>query len=333
MNCFDNLIGISRTCNRPSPLSNLYLQDLHGMKLSIPEAATDSETMSGIQLIDEKIKYVQEFMKAQLRITLQDKININSIIENDSVGYYQPNNKIVPLEIGRLKGIKLRIQYYPYLEFFLSKVYLKLKDVVTTKIFVYDLSTGNKLDEIDITTVANTPTPVLVSKAYQTLKQNTELFICYDAGISDTYESTISRTSCYSCYNSSYINRYVEFTGASMDDSLEILEKNIMTSTFTYGLSLEYSLACSVEPFICNMGNVIAWPMLHKVGSEVMKEVIYGRRLNSIINIDKDKNTEMMTSYENEFMASWGAYLNNIKTPKDICFSCNSRIKKQVLIP
>lgn len=303
------------------------------MTLSIPNAAIDYDTMSGVKLIDEKISYVQEFMKAQLRNQIQNKININSIIENDTVGFYQDNLKIVPLEVGKLKGIKLRINNYPYLEFFLSRVYLKLKDAVTTKIFIYDLMSDTKLDEIEITTIAKIPTPLLVGKSYPTLKQNTELFICFDAGVSDTYETNISKSGCYSCHNNSYTNRYIQFTGAAIDESAEKIDSNILSSSGTNGLSLEYSLNCSVEPFICNMGNFMAWSMLHKVGSEIMKEAIYGRRLNSIITIDRDKNIEMMNLYENEFMASWGAFLNNIQTPTDICFNCNSRIKKSVAIP
>jgi hypothetical protein len=81
------------------------------------------------------------------------------------------------------------------------------------------------------------------------------------------------------------------------------------------------------------MGNQIAWPLLHKVGSELMKELAASRRLNSIINIDKGTNELLQKEYEDEYMASMSALLNNMKVPNDICFNCNSKVRKAVAIP
>lgn len=334
MDCFDNLIGIHRTCSEVTPSSGLYIQDLPGVNLSVANAATDNETMSGVKLIEEKIEFAQNAIAAQLRNQLADKLKINSIIQNDTLGYYYDNLRVISSEADKLKGIKIKTTQYPNLELFISKIYLKLDQSVTTNIYIYDLMNDNLLDTFEVTTVANVPTAVLVNKGYPTLKQQIQLFICIDSGVANTFETSLTPTgTCYSCNGGSYSNRYLQVTGGSIDSSAQKIDSNIAANTGTNGLSLDYSLNCSIEPFICNMGNQLAWPMLHKVGSELMKELIYSRRLNSIINIDKGTNQSLMEAFDAEYMASMSAILNNLKVPNDMCFQCNSRIKKAIAIP
>lgn len=333
MDCLDNIIGIHRNCNEVEPTSGLWIQNLEGMNMSVVNAAVDNETISGVTLIEEKITHAQNAIVAQIRTQLANKVKVGSIIESDTIGFYKDNLRVVAAESGKLKGIKIRIDNYPHLEFFLSKIFLKLSQSLATEIYIYDLLSDTLLDTIEITTEAKKAKAVLVNKAYQTNKQRLHLFICIDAGVSDTYQTNLSNAGCASCYDSGYGNKYISFSGSSIDSGDQVIDSNLSSNSGTSGLSLEYSLTCSVEPFICSMGNIIAWPLLHKVGAEIMKELQASRRLNSIVNIDSDLNQILQERWENEYMASMGAILNNIQVPNDICFNCNSRLKKAVAIP
>lgn len=333
MDCFDNLIGIHRNCGETTPSSNLYIQDLPGITLSVANLGMDDETISGLKLIESRITHAQNAIISHVRNQISDKIRFNSVIQNDSIGYYRDNLRLVTAESGKLKGIRVKISQYPYMEFYISRLWLKLAANVTTKIYVYDLMTDTKLDEFDITTVAKTPVSVLVNKGYLTNKQRLHLFIGIDAGVADTYEADFSKANCSSCNGSDYTNKYVSFYGASIDDSAQKLDQNVRGNSGTSGLSLEYSLNCSVEPFICNMGNILAWSLLHKAGAEIMKELIASRRLNSIVNIDRGTNESLRDEYEAEYMASMSGILNNLQLPNDICFRCNSKVRKSVAIP
>jgi hypothetical protein len=161
MNCLDNVIGIDRKCTPVTPSSGLYIQDLPGISLKIANAAIDEETVSGISLIEEKISFAQNAILAQLRNSLANKVRVKSIIENDTIGYYQNNLQPIPLEAGKYKGIKASINNYPHLDFFIGKIYLQLNAVVTTNILIIDLMTGEILDTLPITTTANIPTAVI----------------------------------------------------------------------------------------------------------------------------------------------------------------------------
>lgn len=333
MDCYDNLIGIHNQCTPVVPSSGFYIQDLPGINLKVANAAIDGETKSGLTLIQEKMTFAQNVIVAHIKTQASSKLRATSILSNETVGYYKDNLVSVATESGKLKGIKIKANQFPYLEFFISKLYLKLSAAVTTNIYVYDLMNDTLLDTIPITTVAKTPTVVLLNKGYLTNKQRLHLFIGIDSDVASTYETNLMPSGCHSCNGGVYSNRYVSFSGASIGSAAQKIETNISSNSGTNGLSIEYSLNCSIEPFVCNMGNQIAWALLHKTGAEIMKELIVSRRLNSIVNIDKGTNESLRDEYEAEYMASMSALLDNMKFPTDICFSCNSRIRKTVAIP
>lgn len=334
MNCLNGLIGIHRTCDSVSPSSGLYIQDLSGITLSVANAGTDNETMSGVKLIENCIEFAQNAILNQVRTQLANKIKVGSIISNDTIGYDQDNLKVVPAEVDKYKGIKIRISEYPYLEFYIHKIGLKLSQSIATEIKVFDLMSDTELDSFDITTVAKNRTYAIVNKAYPTYKQKLNLFIGIDSGVADTYQTHITPSmGCYSCGDGNYSNKYLQVTGVQMDQSSQKIDSSLSGNSGTSGISLDYSLNCSLEPFLCSMGNQLAWPILHKAGAELLKRVKYSRRENSVVNVDNGNNEELITMFENEYMASMSALLNNIKMPNDICFECNSRIRKTVSIP
>lgn len=334
MNCLDNLIGIRKTCSATDPSSGLYINDLPFISLKVADAAVNEETISGVKLLEGIIAFSQNKMLAQIRNHLASKMLINIVIENDTVGYYKSNLTLINSEAEKYKGIKLRIDSYPSLDIFIGKIYLKLSQSITTNIYVIDLMDGIILDTLPITTVANVPTAIIVNKSYPTNRQRTSLFICIDSSISNTYETNLgSLKGCSSCSGGGYSNKYISFSGAQLDSALQKIDSNIQSNDGSNGISIEYSLSCSPESFICSMGNQLAWPLLHDVGAEVMRRLKFTTRLNSIVTIHGKDNEELRKEFEIEFMSTMSALLDNIKLPNDICFSCNSKIKKVTQIP
>lgn len=334
MNCLDNLIGIDKICSPVAPSSGLYINSLPFISLKVADAAINEERISGVKLIEEIITFSQNKILAQIRNHLSSKILLNSVIENDTIGYYRSNLMIVPSEINKLKGVKALIYNYPSLDIFLSKIYLKLSQSITTSIFIIDLMTGEVLDTLPITTMANIPTAILVNKSYPTNGQRTSLFIAIDSSVSSTYETNVGNINgCMTCGIEGYSNKYILFNGGQLDNSLQKIESNVQSNTGTNGLSIEYSLNCSPESFICNMASQLAWPLLHDVGAEIMRRLKYTTRLNSIVTIHGKDNEDLRKEFDDEFMSSLSALLMNLKLPNDVCFQCNSKIKRVVSIP
>ncbi len=336
MNCLDNLIGINNICTPVTPSSGLYIQNLPGITLSTANAATNNETQSGVKLLQDIITFSQNKLVNQIRNQIKDRVLINSVIGNDIIGFYKSNMTPVSLEAGKLKGIKIRIDHYPSLDLYIGKIYLKLSTVQTIDVLIIDFMTGEILDTLPITTVANVPTAIIVNKSYPTNGQRTCIGIAIDSEISSTFQTSVSNTTlggCASCNESSYSNKYLTVSGFQMDDSLQKIESNTIANEGTNGLSIEYSLNCSVENFICSMAGNLAWPLLHDVGAELMRRLKYTERLNSIVLINGKNNEDLRAEFDAEYMSTMSALLDNIKMPNDICFNCNSTVRKVTQIP
>ncbi len=337
MECLKDLVGIKNICDTPVSKSGLWIQDLQGFSLKLADAAVNEETISGIQLINDKYNKAQQSILAQFRNQFEDKIRANSIIENEVIGYYPSRIKSISANNTFLKGVRIEIRDYAYLEIYISQIALFFKDsIADANIYIYNLMNGQLLDTFTIITIAEQPTYISINKAYPTNKQRLSLFICFDAGLSDVFESSVfnvDNVNCSHCKDGMQSNRYAYVSGAKIDKALQKISGNIISNSGTSGMSLDYSINCNIDNLLCSVAGKFAWPLLHKWGAEILAELQYSRRLNSIITIDKKDNEALRMEYENEYMSSMNAIFNNIKLPSDICFSCNSSIKKVVRIP
>lgn len=339
MNCLDNIIGVAEKCTTgTAPVSGLFVNDLPHITISLADAGVNDETESGIKLIENKINFSQRTIAEEIRNFLLPKIKTNSIVENDNVGFYRDDLKAVASEAGQLKGIQLRIDEFPYLKLYVHSITLQLDAAVTTDIKVFDLITDTLLDTISITTVADVPTEVIVQKEYLANKQRLNLLFAIDAGVAGTFQTTtspVSNNDCFDCGRRHHTirNPFVFTKGVKIDDSLQKIQRNLKGIAGTNGLSIHYGLSCHLEPFICNMANVLAWPLLHKVGAELMLELQLSNRLNSIVLIYDETNEFLQQYFDGKYRESMDSILDTIVLPQDMCFTCNQQISTAVHLP
>lgn len=338
LSCLDNLIGIRGECGTPTtPSSGIYVQDIPFINIKTADAGINEEMVSGFELIQEKMAFAKKLIVDDVRNFFAPKIKMDSVIENETIGYFRDNLELIASEPGYYKGINIRVDQYPYLEFYLSSVTLHLDAAVTTNIYIMDLISGTILDTISITTVANVPTEKIINKSYRTGKQRMNLFICYDSGVAGSYATFITQGTgsgeCASCGTSKYSNQYVKAYPKKLSTSASKIFDNLEGVSDTGGMSLAYSLNCVIEPYLCTVANQIALPVLYKGASELMKELKYSRRLNSIVIVHSKDIDALQIEYENEYQTRMQRFLSSARLPNDICFSCVSRISTSVRIP
>lgn len=338
VSCLNNVIGIDKQCATVTPTSGLFINDLTSIDLEVGNAVTNSEEWSGVDTIQKIIDYTKEKMVQDFRTLVQPNARVNSVIQNDTVGYYLENLQPIALEAGQYKGIRVQVDESPYMEFYVNSITLQLDAVVATNILVFDLITGLQIGtSIPITTVANTPTEVIVNRTYTTEGQKTHLLFVIDSGLAGTFNSQVypgGIGSCGTCKNRTQVgNIYATFDGADIDQLLTLIDSNVTSIGNTNGMSINYSLTCSVDNLICNMANMLAWGLLHKSGANLMREVQYSRRLNSIVTIHADDAVALRAEWDQEYVDTMNSVLSNLKLPADICFQCNDRIGKAIQIP
>lgn len=328
MSCFDNIIGIKRTCDSTEPVSGLYLNDLAGLTIRDADAAISDEYASSLRMIKAKINLATNLVKNHLRAG-STKLLARTTIENGVVGIYQ-ENKIILSENGKLKGIQIRLKNYPYFSILISSISFYAHETKNINVYIYDLVTGQKLDTFPVSTTAGQVVSIVVNKKYGVESKTIELFICTDSDISFN-QATLSKGHCNGCSNT-FSNAYT-YLSYSETSATEVISANLQGGQSTGGISVSYSLECSLDTFICSMAGTLGMPILYKTASLVLEEMVVSKRQNAVIGVYKEDHEELMAKYESEFISSMGAIFNNMKTPNDICFHCNSSIKTVAFAP
>jgi len=331
MTCLSELIGIKKACTDIEPLTGLYVNDLPMMSLKLADAAANSEKVNGINLIQDRIAFAERYLSNDIRNFMQDKFVINSILEQTTLGIYDEDNETISSS-NKLRGIKIIVREDPFLNINISRIGLRLDSVVTTNVLIYDLYKNELLYTLPITTVADEITYIEINKKIPTNKQRRSLFICIDANVADQYEAAVydSGIGCISCHKDKYLS-YA--TSGTLDNALSKTEANFVASNSTGGLTVDYTIECDLENYICSMGTTLAWPLLYKTGHLIMQELEHSPQLNTIVMINSGKNKEISDYYEAEYIKSLNQITMNIKTPKDICFQCAPKIRKVTQIP
>jgi hypothetical protein len=321
MNCFDKLVGVANVCGNST--SGLYLNDLPAISVQNADATIDNEYYSGVQLLQRKIDFAQNACINFVRQQAITKLRSKTMINNDVIGVYKEGlNAIANYE----QGIRIKMTNYSYVELYVNTITCNVQYDGDFDLNVYDVITGNLLDSFSSTSISGEYTNISVNKSYPANKQNIDIVFVIDASIGKSQKTDLRNNYCSDCYNS-YSNGFATISGVSIQSGKYKQISN------TNGLSINYSISCSVEPFICSMGNLLSWAIMHKAGAEVVKEMKYSNRLNNVVLLNRDNFDELIEAYETEYMSSLSGVLNSLTYPKDYCFECNSNIKQLVQVP
>ncbi len=334
VDCLKNVVGIDHTDNNDNPSSGLYMSTLEGIELNVADKSHPDKSKTGKNLIQQKIDEAGLEVKNRINDHIKPYMVKRSVLRNNNVGHYKPNLEAVSSESGVLKGIFIDIDRSPYLEFYLNTITIQLDSDVSVDVEVWDLMTGKKLDTITISAKQDEHTKSVVNNSYVTDGQRTQLFIGYDAGVAGTYETHIHKTmaGCRSC-DRYYSNEFGTFSGQKIKKSDSKIQDNLDPINGSAGLSLDYSISCTAEQFVCNMANQIAWPMRYKAAQRIMLEMQVSKRLNSIVNIHGDTADFLQQFFEGRYEESMERVLQNMVIPADFCFACNQQIKNATRIP
>lgn len=335
--CLSNLIGIRRPCgDTPASDSGIYLQDLPYINIKTADAIL-TDQQSGLDLLQQKLNFATENLQNDFVSKLFPRFAQNSVIENQTAGYYQNN---MPLNSGipsTLKGIQLKVMQYPYLSLFLSSVSIFVNHTGQVPIYVYDLIQGKQLDVINVDAVAGEIVQVDIFKKYSTNGQTLNIFIGYDSTGIDSYNSYIfsqGYPGCRACPSyRSYGNRYVWMYSKSIPTTAQKIETNLNSLNDTGGISIMYSLTCTIDRFLCSIKNTLAMPLLYRTAVEILREVKTSSRINSLVVLKKEEVDDLIEWYDGEYHKTLSTVLQNLSLPKDICFTCNRAIRTGVIAP
>lgn len=341
--CFENLVGIRTECGDQTPSdSELYIQDLSFIDLKLADAIV-SDQDSGVQLLRDLYSRAVNYLINDIRVRMNPYFKQGSVLENNTVGYYAYQRNIINGSAGVYKGIQLQVRDLTYLDLFFSSLSIWVDYSGDIDIEVWNLTTGKLLDTIPVTTVAGVQQVIPTTyKKYANNGQNLNLFIGYNSTGINSYQANIynylipfSYGSCVTCLNPVgwFRNRYVWILQQSIPAASDKIQGNLNSSTDTGGLSVTYSLQCSMEKWLCQMRNQYAYALMHRWGVEVLKEASMSNRLNSLVVLNKDAKQALQLDFEEIYQKSMQNSFRNIRLPNDVCFNCNKHVLTGIAMP
>lgn len=335
--CLENLIGIVRPCgDTPPSESGLYLQDLPEITIKNAEAIiTDQD--SGLELLQNKLAFATEYLNTDFVTKLYPRFAQNSILENQTAGFYQNNKPLNQGISGSLKGVQLKVMEYPYLSLFVSSISLFINHTGTVPVYIYDLIQGKQLDVISVEAVAGEIVQVDISKLYKTGGQTLNIFIGYDSTDIQSYNSYIFGQGYLGCRRCPAPrgrgNKFVWMSSKSIPAASQKIENNLQSLNDTGGLSVNYSLNCTVDKFLCSTRNMLAMPLLYLTAVKVLEAAKVSQRISSFVVIRKDEIDTLIQWYDAEYKRTMAEVMQNLRVPTDICFLCNKAVRQGTIAP
>jgi len=199
----------------------------------------------------------------------------------------------------------------------INSIDVYLNAAIDFNIFVYDLNSGAKLDEIRFEGSEGLAT-YRINKNYA-LHRHSDLFICYDASEISVLKQIEYRPSGFTRSGT------IPKTSAKLDDNF--------TGADT-GLSVTYNMECSVSNFVCQRIDSFKDAFLYKLGVEFCNERIYSDRINRYTLMDREDAEKLRTEFNDQYNLLIDAALKDLKiNESDECFECNKAVNYRVMLP
>lgn len=334
-NCFADIIGYKGKCSTTASTSGLYVNDI-GITSDECDMYINSPYRNGDELIADKISFASNIVRKTISNNFASYINNKTLIDSKVIGRYNDNLELKSGTANTFAGINLQLtNYESYYDVFISAISLQISVPQTVNVFAYNLITGELLDTFALSCEANKITTKYINKTYSANKRRLDLIFVYDTEGLSANTCTLDYTGCTSCSGYTLSNGFLAITPVTIGEADAKIRTSLTTATHTYGLSLNYSLQCSQENWLCDMSNLMALPILYKVGIEIMQYALYYTdRQNSDTNIDWERNKERMEAYQSEYEKALNATVKKINIPKyDRCFKCEEYVKHSIVLP
>lgn len=331
--CFENIIGIKTSCTTAVSTSGFFIEDT-GITSKECDQYTNEEYASGEALIRNKIEFASAIIKANVSNYFAQYINAKSLIDSQTLGTTQDNLVSKVGITNNLGGVNLTLNNTDsFYNVVVNSISLQLDYTGDVDVLVYNLITGELLDTIAVSCVANKIVTTLVNKVYASSQQKLDLVFCYNTTGKDSIYTILS--GCSTCTGNIYSNVYITSAPVYLGASDTKIKSSLVQGTHTFGLSLNYSIQCSTDKWLCQIANLMALPILYKASAEIMTyATLLTKRNTSNANIDYERNKERMALYESKFAEAMDATLKKITMPKnDRCFLCNDDFRTSIILP
>lgn len=337
LECFEDIIGLRGSCATPSSASGLWIDDI-GIELEELDSIINKAQEDSVSFFDNKRDFALKQIIALVHTHFSDKYKTNTILRSGRIGFGKENQEVVAAE-ATLKGMEIELcNQTSFVDVFVSSLSLQVNFNGVVPVFVYDLFQNKLLDTINVTAVSGETITVYPNKTYKSNRKELDLIFVYDATAFSSVKTTITQGGCKTCGSGgSMVNldQYLSARSISILSAASKIEDNLTAASDTGGLSINYTIQCNYDDWLCTVANSIALPILFKTGYEIMDYTVNNSlRLNTSTTINIDDAKRRRDEYKARYEEAINTLLQNIKLPPDEkCFECRQKSKHAIILP
>jgi hypothetical protein len=279
MNCLENLVGVR--CAGTTSTSGLYIEDLEGMNLKNAANIADSRYVSGLELLQKKIKFAEKGLLQDIEGAFLPYFRINSFLDEIKIGHFKSNYLTTS---ANQRGVKIKTRSSRLLKIRIQKIELDFQETLQSgQIKILD---GNEITLFDFTTDSSGKAVLLP----EYLSKTNEVFVVLEDNTFTPRDGQI-KNGCH-CYSKS-----TEFLiGWGWNNNSQ--------TTSSFGISVDALAECNNEEIICLISSRLGFPLLYKSGIEIVKEWISSDRLNPVTMIDDGTEEFLLEEFSRQYKRS-----------------------------
>lgn len=301
--CFNNFIGV-KCLTTGTPTSGLYINDLEGLNLKYAANIADSDYISGLQFLNDKIQFATKLVISDLTRYSLPYFRINSVVDELSIGDWA-NTNLAPQNADR--GVHLQIKRSRMLRINVSNIKINTgNSFITSDVYIED---GINTTTYSFTTDASGDAEINLNFTSTTQ----DVYVYMDnTGINVNNSSIKTGCGC-SSKSGQYLSAY-GWNGSGNSNS-------------TYGLKIQATAVCDNDEFACVLGPKLGLPILYRSGIEILHEAVATDRLNSLTLLDTDKINFLLENWTAEYDKQMKMLIESLpqllRRIDECCIVCN----------
>jgi hypothetical protein len=335
MECFRDTVGV-RYCTPGTPAFRYFINYLPGVSLKQLDKISNEEQKGFLGVWNDIQERALVNMEHQILNHFTSYFKTDLLIQNSQFGQFQ-ETITNDVQENKFKGVYLYGSLYKYLELKIRTITFYSQGPVTdAEFYIYDTVSGALLETIttDLITGYNTIDVDFVK--FNGLRDYERLFICYNdanfLGV-QTFGQFVNEDLIGDC-NSRFSTENFIGNGGTCDNSSQVLTANIQNPSNTYGLSVNFTVGCSLSAYICQFRDKFKHAWIQLLGAEIKNEQLNSDRLNRYtLTESEDSMMEKYTMYMDNFKESLKTVFDNLNIPDDMCFDCNTSSYSTYLMP
>lgn len=349
MDCLKDYIGL-RHCSQEEPESGLYVNNLPGMSTELVDKIANSEQVNLVGVWEDVQataipRFVQDFQKYLFE---EAKTGFNKTLYSTQRLKKPRNYELLDKE-AIYRGVYVYIPVSRFVKFDLKSVQIFVKDVdggsfdsgfdegfeidssdLNAQIRIYDLQ-NEKLVHTEEVVLQQGINTFDLNLEFSPSTEAIELFVCIDSTKITSIKTTDNLYGWYDgdcTYHHSWgwDDQAVIYPATMSLESLPVYE-NIGLPGIGQGVSIESTITCSIEQFLCENRKYMKTALQYLLGSQMLLQKLasnIGSRVNYFTsgNLEQTQNTRNL--FEIEYFKAMKNAVRSLNIPDSgVCFACD----------